>query len=791
MTCPPNADCLNCPAATDGKPTSYVPFEAPKNGNPKLIIVSEYPHTREVDAKRPFLSNEGIVTTQSLKRLGQFKASYHFTYAMGCKPEGLDTKQYKKALDCCRPRLLSELKQSSCKHIMTIGKYAFRAISGSTQLEAWQGAWVNTAGDLPGYHLLPNFFPKAPAMIPVFQIFLKRAINRDNKFTWQRIHNDASQESLAALEEILAAGLPIGFDVETRGMDPLLSDLMCLGIANKNVAVSIPWVAYDAGKFGYVKGLRDYPVIGQKIETLVRNILASPTIPKVMHNAQHDLLTAQLQGIDIQGEIHDTLLLHHTIAPQIRHDLALVAAIEFPAPKWKAEFKVGTDAKGLEVFTKRDEFDLRTYNAKDAAMTILLYDKLLKRLAETHNGWEIYQDYIECSKVAMRMRKTGMLIDKKVMGDNRERLAKDAEEAKAEFEKLVEGKWQLGANGQHRGLKSLFFDTLGVEPNKFSEKTGEPVLDTATLQGAIQHKNAFISNVAKSVLTFRARTKLISTYIDGLPISPVDNRVHPTFKVYGTITGRWSSTDPNFQNLPKSMRSQFMADEGFHIVGADYSQLELRIIAILAQDTKLLDWYDAGKDVHVLTAAALFKVPVDKVSKEQRNFAKVIEYAFNYNASDDVTTVWRSAQKNFPDVTIEQLVYGRKIWFEEHPWIADWQRKMLRRAYREFYVEEPMSGRQEWFHDGRVEPNKVLNFPVQSFGGHLMNKAMIKLGKLVDWKDSFIVSQVHDAAYIMVRDIEFGKRILTEAMEQEVTLDGYTTRFPIDISVGTSLSLKE
>jgi DNA polymerase-1 len=226
------------------------------------------------------------------------------------------------------------------------------------------------------------------------------------------------------------------------------------------------------------------------------------------------------------------------------------------------------------------------------------------------------------------------------------------------------------------------------------------------------------------------------------------------------------------------------------IAGADYSQLELKLIALLASDQPLLDCYNKGLDVHRITATEVLELR--NGTEVERDIAKMVEYGFNYNISEDVRTVWQAAVVKLSDkykdigsvLTMQRMSNYRKRWFRAHPAIRQWQLTSVALAEKNKFVEAPLSGRRRYFHDGHVDPNEVLNFPMQSTAGDLMNRAMLAIDKRVDWAKEGIIAQVHDAAYLEGPDPFRLARILKECMEQTVTLNGHTMTFTVDLGIG-------
>jgi uracil-DNA glycosylase family 4 len=756
--------CDSCPLRDVGKP---VPPST--NTNAKLIVLGESPGKTEQRDGRAFVGQAGYVLDQACRSTKLSRTGLHITTAVLCRTphKKFKPKQWEAAIAACKPRLDAELASIQPRApILAVGAKALQVTTGKAKIIPWVGAPL-ISND--GRVVLPTFSPAltigTPALLPIWRIFFGRAKllaeGRLPEWEWPPIEINSGLTQYQLLEEM--RGKPLGIDVETAGLDPIRDTLLCLGLATADAAVSIK-----------------FPFENPATRVLVEDLLADASTTKVLHNASHDLLSLKYNDLLVDGPIFDTLLAHSTVGPQLPHDLGFVAAIEMHAPRWKSEFRVESDAKGSETWVKRDAGDLRLYNAKDAYMTVRLYTFLCTRLDATHQGWGLFDEYTALADIAMRMREQGMRIDSSRLDAHRKHQTQLMDAAQAAFNTAVgEGAiFKLGKAGQNDSLKALFFDKMGCRPSRYTDE-GEPALDEQVLLDIIAAGSPDAAPLARTVLNFRKAAKIRSTYIDALNIDP-DGHIHAIWKVHGTITGRWSSSAPNGQNWPLRMRDLVVPSaDDLWIVGADFSQLELKLVALIAGDPKLLEWYNNGKDVHTLTAAMLFN---GKVPPGARDIAKTVEYGFNYNISNDVTAVWKKAILTFPTLTPSRLQRYRKLWFQEHPEIRDWQLRVVTEAQSKCYVEAPLSGRRRYFQDGHVDPNEALNFPIQATAGDLTNRAILKLDAALTPRER-VVAQVHDAIYLEGPDPFRLYQLLQQNMEQTVTLNGNSLHFNVDIGI--------
>lgn len=789
--------CAQCPLERQCKKRRFV--SPSPNANSPLVVLGEYPGIPEIRDDKILTGTNGYLTFRAFEQVGVSRRDLHITNAVLCAPPAGNKptpREWKKILAACKPRLNREL---AGRKVLAMGKLAMVATYGKGSPKPWRGA--------PLGNIFPTFASYAarvnPALIPVLGIDIGRAWRWSNgrlpEWEWPEIHIHEGPAMLSAIKRLAESGMPLGVDVETAGINPRTAPLLCVGVASRDLAVSVNWTS---------------EFITPEMSALSALIRSNQA--KVMQNAQHDILTLRHNNIAVGGDCFDTLLAHHVVAPQLPHDLGTIASCYFHAPRWKTLFGASSDEKGLAVFTNRPAHELRTYNAKDALMTAKLEQALRVTLENTYRGEEQNKILHELALVAMEMRDYGVeaveenrlkhekaleivikssrkefeeslplshvLVGKKKYRKSRYNDERGKNERCAEYqsETLVYcGPYRLGASGQMQDLNKLFFEVWGIKPREFSVETGEPKLDRDLLSFECGNSNPLISGTARRILQFRAASKLLSTYVRGLPVES-DGIVRPTFKVYGTKTGRWSSAEPNAQNIPAKMRDMFRARDGRWLLAADYSQLELRITALLSGDTKLLEWYRQGYDVHTEVAKDVFRV--ETVSKAQRSMTKGVVYGMSYGGGAE--TIWRTLLPRFPKVQLAFVKRVIKSWYDEHPAIRTMQDDWMEIARETNYVEVPFSGRREYFHDGRIEPTKVFNFPIQGGAGDIMNESILHLEKLCYDTDVRIIFQVHDEIVIEGSDPHQMYDMLKKSMSRSMTRGGNTVDFPVDMAIG-------
>jgi DNA polymerase I len=707
----------------------------------------------------------------------------------------MSTTDWDKAIEACRPRLDAELGTN--RTVLACGNKAFQYLTGKGQITNWMGAPLPS---LQGHTVLPSIHPafalRKPAYIPVFKEFLRRAAALVQgvlpAWSWPEL---VTKGPYAPALKRLAASPSLSIDIENF---PDTGRIRTIGVGNSSLAVSVP-----------------IPPDGDANEDDLRELrllLANGAL-KVLHNSQFDLLELEANGWEVRGPVYDTILAHAVVAPQLPHDLSFVAASEYHAPRWKTEFKVIGEDKGKKAAAFSGPLGaLQPYNAKDVVMTAKLHERLEHRITKIHNGRELLDEYHELNGISMKMKRWGIYVEKSNLDKHQADLAQLLSDLNRRFKELVpDDAFTLGANGQHPSIAKLFFDKFQLPTVSWSKDTGMPSLDGKALTsyvGTYSTTMPLVADIGRVVLAFRKFSKLKGSYVDTLPVFE-DGCVHPTWRIFGARTGRWSATDPAFQTIPREvlyklpdgrlinmqLRNLFRARPGYVMVEADYSQLEVRIAAYLSEDEPLLDCYERGEDVYVDTARRIWAKEWssfdEKALKLRRYLAKKVVLGKNYGAGPE--TIWRSIIVEVPGIqlaAVEHVVAGYE---KVHRQLAEWQAKTIAETQRQGFVQEDLSGRRQHYHDGKVPPTEPPNFKIQGAAGTIANRAVKFIARELNWTDEALLAQVHDAT--MSECVESKKNrlidIVREGMGQEVTLGRHRVRIPVDLKVGTNWATLE
>lgn len=804
----------------------------PCEGQPaSMVVVGEGPGADEEVFGKFFIGASGDFLNNMLDYLTIPKSELYITNCVLCRPRfSASPGHWRRAIACCEPRLQSELSRLRGPRVaLAYGGRALYALTGpvlnesvkaaskklpsifswaGAPLKGWKGHyddWQILATLHPAFCLREKGWPYKPSVYIHTARAWELANGQLDDWEWPPIHTDVSQTTLRALREIRKAKKLTGHDVETRGVNPLKDLCMCMGLANEDVAVCVPWESYRAGRHGEVEAIDATPM-GRRIMEEVFAILEDPKIPLAFQNGPHDILTDRARNIDVAGYVWDTLPAHAVVAPGRKHDLGWIMAEECHAPRWKEEKHTASNEKGAKKFSRRHPIQLRTYCAKDSWTPVFLHGPLGQRLSDAGGGWEIYDLYLRNMCVSMRMQQYGFKVDVPTMLEHRRKLGHRKSRAKQELRTLAKKYWPAwGRNfnpASQAHLHKLVFNKLKVRPTKWSTKTEKPSLDKAVLADLKVHDNPLVAAMARALERYRQYAKLRDTYCDPLKLVDRETRcAHTSWRVTGTRTLRWSSS-PNLQNIPKpvvdlrkgkdgeivervrvaGLRNMFVPHEpGGWIVRGDYDQLEIKIIALLSGCTKLLQWFADGTDIHCALASIYFGREVVK-GDPARDASKPVTYGRCYGA-DERTLLQTLIDAGFVDMTLSKVIGFVQNMAGELPEIDAWHEELLKMAYDERVVVAPISGHELPFYGG-VKETEVYNLPVQHTAADILNPAIGPISDQLNWRTEGLVAQVHDELVLDgLNPLKLAK-LLVRHMEHDVTLNGHSAKFSIGLKIG-------
>lgn len=765
------AKCTHCPLrSADGPILPQVPQR-----HCEMIVCGQEPGPTELALGSYFQGPSGDL----LQEVADFHnipfGRLHLTNVLMCRAKTeLSDEQWHRAVECCRPRLKRELDRLKTRTVFAVGGRAMEALTGLpyNRVKYHIGMPLECEAPFKRYTCLASYHPahllrpEGGFMLPSLFTFMGRAWAVAHKkfkvWGWPRIIIHPTEEAEDALATLLRRQEPVGFDVETRGTDAMRSLCMSLAIAGDDVAVSVPWERYVAGKWGVVEPLTS-TACGKRIARLVKRILSSKMVPVIAQNGPHDILTGERIGCTTRAWEFDTLPAHVICAQGMFHDLGSIAVLEGQWPRWKTEFHATTAEKGLDTFAKRNPTVLRTYGAKDAWVTLQLTPMLQKRLEDTPAGPETMVLLMKLWHVALKMQRAGFKVDTSKFGEHSVALHGRMNRAYHEVCAIARkfGIKELNPNSVPQ-LRRLIYNKMRVKAKRFSPTTGEPSTDERTLKDMITSPNQLISGFSRGMLRYKKNQKLLQ-FLDESKLD--DNDVlHVAWNPSSTRTQRWAPS-PNLTTTPKpvirklkrkrsgeaqrgtyviapGLRNIYVAFDDGWVVCGDYDQLELRLLAQLTNDKKLIEIFLRGRDPHAENAADWFGCSLNEVSKDERDMCKVGIYEIYYGGTPE--GLWKNVVVDFPDFSLADAYKIHARYKKSHPELPEWHRESLAETKRTRRVIAPLSGAQQISYSRFVEAQKIYNWPVQRTASELINPTIPKIDKKLDWKTTFLAGQIHD-----------------------------------------------
>jgi DNA polymerase-1 len=593
---------------------------------------------------------------------------------------------------------------------------------------------------------------------------------------YETILDEAGLERWLARLEVAALAC---FDTETTSLDPMRAQL---------VGLSFSVAPHEAAYVPLAHRYTGAPAQLDLDATLarLRPWLEDAAKPKLAQNAKYDMHVLLNHGIRVAGVLHDTLLQSYVLESHRPHDMDSLAmrhlgvkAIAYEEVAGKGASQIGFDQVSVERATE--------YSAEDADITLQLHHAMWPRVQAEPGLDRVYREIeMPVMPVLLAMERHGVLVDTRLLETQSKELGTRMLELEREAHALAGQPFNLNSPKQ---LQEILFVQQGLPVVK-KTPSGLPSTDEDVLE-----QLAFDHPLPRRILDYRTLAKLKSTYTDKLPrmVDPRTGRVHTNYGQATAVTGRLSSTDPNLQNIPvrtvegRRIREAFVAAAGHCIVSADYSQIELRIMAHLSGDASLLRAFAEGEDVHRATAAEVFGVTPDQVSGEQRRYAKVINFGLIYGMSAfglaSQLGIERGAAQQYMD-----------RYFARYPGVADYMQR-TRAAARENGFVETVFGRRLYLPDIRAQnqgrrqgaERAAINAPMQGTAADLIKLAMIAVH---DWigRESLatrLVMQVHDELVLEVPEDELAlvRRRLPELMV-EVGARDLSVPLVVDVGAG-------
>lgn len=588
-----------------------------------------------------------------------------------------------------------------------------------------------------------------------------------NDHLYQFIDNPKAQKKLV---ENLLKQKEVCFDTETTSLNELEAELVGMSFS------------YKKGLAYYIPLSEDRNEVLQTLE-IFRPFFEKEDLLKIAHNLKYDYKVLKQYDITVKGAMFDTMIAHYLLNPDGRHGMDYLSEVYLNYKPVSIETIIGK--KGKKQGNFRDA-DLRTqtdYAAEDADVTFQLYELFAPQLKKENLEELFYNIEMPLMEVLAKMELAGISLDEKWLAQESIDLENDLKQLEVKIFELSEEEFNMNSPKQ---LGEILFEKMQLDPKAKKTKTGQ----YATSEDVLQ-KLSSKHEIIKHILEYRTYQKLKSTYVDALPsqIEKLDNRVHTNFSQTTAATGRLASVNPNLQNIPirtvrgQQIRGAFVSGEGKKIISADYSQIELRLIAEISGEDNMIKAFQDGEDIHASTAAKLFKIPLEEVSKTQRSQAKTVNFGIIYGQGAFAL----AEQTGLSRTEAKQMI---EAYFETYPKLKEYMAEQVNKARQTGYVETIL-GRKRHLKDinsnnfvvrGHAERNAV-NAPVQGSAADIVKIAMIKIDRELGEQNlkTKMLLQVHDELVFEAPtdEIEAASKLIKTEMENALK-----TQVPLLVEIG-------
>ena len=567
---------------------------------------------------------------------------------------------------------------------------------------------------------------------------------------------DTEEKRRKIIQKLLTSKI-LSLDTETTGTEPMDAELvgMSFSIA-ENEAFYVP-----------VPSDRDEAL---KIVNEFRPVFENENSLKVGQNIKYDMIVLQNYGATVKGPLFDTMIAHYVLQPELRHGMDYLAEIYLHYQTIHIDELIGPKGKNQKNMRDLDPKDVYLYACEDADVTLKLKNVLEKELKENDAERLFYDIEMPLVPVLVNIERNGVLLDTEALKQSSAHFTAQMEQIEKEIYELADETFNIASPKQ---VGEVLFDKLKIVEKAKKTKTGQYVTSEEVLE-SLRHKHP----VVEKILEHRGLKKLLGTYIDALPqlINPRTGRVHTSFNQTVTATGRLSSSNPNLQNIPirdengKEIRKAFIPDEGCLFFSADYSQIELRIMAHLSEDKNMIDAFLSNHDIHAATAAKIYKIDLKDVGSDMRRKAKTANFGIIYGIS-----VFGLAERmNVDRKEAKELIDG---YFETYPGVKAYMDKSIQVAQEKGYVET-IFHRKRFLPDinsrnavvrGYAERN-AINAPIQGSAADIIKVAMARIYQRFQAEgiQAKMILQVHDELNfsVPVNEKERVEEIVIEEMEK-------------------------
>jgi DNA polymerase-1 len=578
------------------------------------------------------------------------------------------------------------------------------------------------------------------------------------------------QEDIKKLCDFLLTFDFLSLDTETTSTNPIEAELVGLSFAvreNQAFYVPVPENHEEA----------------QQVVEIFRPLYENPSILKIGQNIKYDMQVLANYGITLEGDLWDTMVAHYLIQPELRHNMDLLAEVYLNYKTIHIDELIGPKGKKQRSMRELTPAEVYEYAAEDADVTLKLKRVLEPKLKEVGADRLFHDIEMPLIPVLADMERNGVCIDTESLAETSKAFTQRMNDIEQQIYALAGEQFNISSPKQ---VGDILFSKLKIVEKPKKTKTGQFVTSEEVLQ-TLKGKH----EIVEKILDYRGLRKLLSTYIDTLPqlINPKTQHIHTSFNQTVTATGRLSSSDPNLQNIPvrgedgKEIRKAFIPEPGSLFFSADYSQIELRVMAHLSGDENMIDAFIQGHDIHAATAANIYKVGIDEVTSDQRRKAKRANFGIIYG----ITVFGLAERLEIDRAEARELING---YFETFPKVREYMEQAKETARQKGYVET-------FFHRRRYLPDinsrnatvrgfaerNAINAPIQGSAADIIKVAMIRIYQRFKEEHlrSKMILQVHDELNFSVVPEEKGR---VEAIVKEEMENAYHLRVPLVADAG-------
>ena len=603
-----------------------------------------------------------------------------------------------------------------------------------------------------------------PVQGNLFEEFTPDHTNEEKKSNLESLNSlsydyqliDTEEKRNEIIKKLLTSEI-LALDTETTGTDPMDAELVGMSFSiTENQAFYVP---VPAEREEAIKIVREFEPVFKNEKSL-----------KVGQNIKYDMLVLQNYGIEVRGKLFDTMVAHYVLQPELRHNMDYLAEIYLHYQTIHIEELIGPKGKGQKNMRDLSPQEVYLYACEDADVTLKLKNILEQELKKNDAEKLFYEIEMPLVPVLVNIESNGVRLDTEALKQSSEHFTTRLQSIEKEIYTLAEGEFNIASPKQ---VGEILFDKLKIVEKAKKTKTGQYVTSEEVLE-SLRNKHDIIGKI----LEYRGLKKLLSTYIDALPqlINPKTGRIHTSFNQTVTATGRLSSSNPNLQNIPirdedgKEIRKAFIPDDGCSFFSADYSQIELRIMAHLSEDKNMIDAFLSGYDIHAATAAKIYKVDIKEVTADMRRKAKTANFGIIYGIS-----IFGLAERmNVDRKEAKELIDG---YFETYPQVKSYMDKSIQVAREHGYVET-IFHRKRFLPDinsrnavvrGYAERN-AINAPIQGSAADIIKVAMARIYERfkAEGLKAKMILQVHDELNFSVpaKEKEIVEQVVFEEMEK-------------------------